>query len=114
MSRSLRTVIEPEQRGNVARLAKATGVSWMTAWRWTLPADHAKHSVPRVRYWPAIERYTVGRWRPPWDYFSGRPAAYPPPPAPRTIDLSRVTVRIGANHSGMSAVLKSTADPPPC
>ena len=64
-ARSLREAVDPDTRGNIARFAAAAGVSWTTAWRWTLPANHPDRVVPPYRKWLSIERATGGRWQAP-------------------------------------------------
>lgn len=69
-SLSLRDAVQPEIRGNVAKFARKVGVTRITAWRWTLPADHPDHAVPRIHLWPAIEAATDHRWHAPYSEFN--------------------------------------------
>lgn len=75
---SLREAVDPETRGNLARFARAVGVSWVTAFRWTLPADDPRYNIPLPKHWAAITAATDGKWRPPYDAFSGEPLPRPP------------------------------------
>lgn len=74
---SLRDAVEPDIRGNVARFARKVGVPRITAWRWTLPADHPEHAVPRSHLWAVIEEATDHRWQPPYGAFNGKPPRRP-------------------------------------
>ena len=69
---SLREIVKPELRGNIARFARAVGVSWTSGWRWTLPADHPDHVVPLPCKWEAIEQATGGLWTAPRAAFGGK------------------------------------------
>lgn len=69
---TLRDVVDPETRGNLAKFARRVKVSWTTAWRWTLPPNHRERVVPPSDNWPAIEKATDGRWKAPKEF--GAPA----------------------------------------
>lgn len=69
---SLREAVDPATRGNLARFAHEVGVSWTTAWRWTLSAQHKDHCIPLKKYWDKIEQATGGRWAAPRTSFNGR------------------------------------------
>lgn len=100
---SLREAVDPDTRGNLSRFARQVGVSWTTAWRWTLPAAHKRYNIPLPKYWQAITVATGGQWQPPYDAFSGVPLPRPPRRPPHvSVAASRkaaATRRRQAQHS---------------
>lgn len=113
MTVTLRGAVAPAKRGNIARFAEKVGVSWTTAWRWTLPSDHPRYIIASPRYWDAIEKATAGHWRAPYSVFSGRPGTKPHPRSKAGTDhlLANAEITYATNEQGMSAVLVEYLDP---